>query len=297
MFSASPQKTFTKGRFMTTTSSQTTITSGTTPGLIDIQSSGDTRGVAIRQVGVSHVDMPINILEKSGSVQRVNADITMSVSLPAESKGTHMSRFIKQLTAEHNKTSFSFDLRPFLQDTKTLLEANDAHIEIGFRYFVDKKAPVTGISAPMGFDCRFIADLRGDEYTFKLKLDVPAATLCPCSKAISKYGAHNQRAEIRVCLDVDTAHEETPVLWIEELVRELEDCASCPVYPILKREDEKYVTERAYENPRFVEDVIREAVLVLRNKPCLKGFAVEAEAFESIHGHNAWAKHAEGSLA
>lgn len=260
--------------------------------LVDIQSTADTRGVAINQVGVSHVDMPIHILQKNGTSQRVAADITMSVSLPQESKGTHMSRFIKQLTENHLSTAFTFDLREFLTDTQQRLESTDAHIDMAFRYFIDKKAPVTDVSAPMGFDCRFIASLKGSEYTFKLGIAVPAATLCPCSKAISEYGAHNQRAEIRVMLDIDTQNDHR-VFWIEDLVAELENCASCPVYPILKREDEKYVTERAYENPRFVEDVIREAVLVLREKAYLKGFEVEAEAFESIHGHNAWARHQE----
>lgn len=270
--------------------------SSTTQALIDVQSSQDTRGIAINQVGVSRVEIPLNILGKDGRIQSVSAEVSMTVNLPAPEKGTHMSRFIKQLTQHYKDKVFGWDWREFLTETQSLLEAQNAFIEAKFRYFVDKAAPVSGIMAPMAYDVEFKAGLKGTEYTFELGLNVIVANLCPCSKAISKYGAHNQRAAIRVNLDFDTT-QDAPVLWLEDLIAQLEETGSCPVYPLLKREDEKYVTERAYENPKFVEDMIREGTEVLRNQQSVKGFAIECEAFESIHGHNAWAKHAEGSLA
>ena len=262
-------------------------------GLTDIQSTQDERGIAIQQVGVSKVEMPINIMQKNGSAQTVQALITMSVGLAKEEKGTHMSRFIKQLNASYKSKVFGFDLREFLEETCALLQTDTAHIQMGFNYFIDKKAPISGISAPMAHHVTFDATLtHKTDYDFKLGIVLPVANLCPCSKAISDYGAHNQRCEIRVKLQLFPS-DNYKVVWIEDVLTALDECASCPVYPILKREDEKYVTERAYDNPKFVEDVIREAIITLRNMPGIAGFEVEVEAFESIHGHNAWAKHSE----
>lgn len=262
--------------------------------LIDIQSSADTRGIAIQRVGVKDVEIPMHVLQRDGHTQWVVANVTMSVGLSKEEKGTHMSRFIIQLSENSQSKAFCYDLKAFLEDTQKRLEATSAYIKMDFRYFIDKKAPISGISAPMAYQCRFEATLNGtSEYTFALGVDVPMATLCPCSKAISDYGAHNQRAMIRATAVLDTEGEHQ-VTWIEDLIEALDECASCPVYPILKREDEKYVTERAYDNPKFVEDVIRDSVTVMRNLPSVRGFEVEVEAFESIHGHNAWAHQKEG---
>lgn len=263
------------------------------PELTDVQSTQDNRGIAIQQVGVSHVDMPLKIMQKDGLAQTVQATITMSVGLPKEEKGTHMSRFIKQLNASYKNKIFGFDLREFLAETKELLQSTSARIKMDFNYFIDKKAPVSGISAPMAYKVSFDATLNEQAvYDFTLGITVPMANLCPCSKAISDYGAHNQRCEIRAGLQISPS-DDHKVVWIEDVVKAMDECSSCPVYPILKREDEKYVTERAYDNPKFVEDVIREAIMALRIMPGVTGFEVEVEAFESIHGHNAWAKHSE----
>lgn len=260
--------------------------------LIDVQSTPDERGIDIQRVGVKNVEMPLHILQKDGHTQMVAASVSMSVALPKEHKGTHLSRFIIQLAEHYKSKAFCYNLREFLEETRERLQAEVAYVDIDFRYFMDKKAPVTGLAAPMAFPCSFRAALVGQAYTFTLGVELPIATLCPCSKAISDYGAHNQRAMLRAEIDLDIQAEQ-PVLWIEDVIAALDECASCPVYPILKRADEKYVTERAYDNPKFVEDVIREAIAILRKTPGVLAFNVEVEALESIHGHNAWATHRE----
>lgn len=269
---------------------------GATP-LLDVQGSADERGVDIQQVGVKEVAMPIRLMQKDGKIQTVSAVSRLSVGLSRQFKGTHMSRFIIQLAEWSREKVLSLNLRAFLAEMLERLEVQSAQTEVKFRYFIDKKAPVSDFSAPMAYDCSFngslIREASGEEqYRLVLGMMVPVATLCPCSKAISAYGAHNQRAEIRVqvLLDSETDHR---IVWIEDLARALEECSSCPVYPLVKREDEKYMTEKAYDNPKFVEDVIRDATLLLRNYPGIQGFYIEVEALESIHGHNAWASHRE----
>jgi GTP cyclohydrolase I len=266
--------------------------------LTDVQGSRDVRGVAIQQVGVKEVMVPIQLLQKNGRVQSVSANCRLSVGLSPEFKGTHLSRFVIQLSEWSRGKVLSLNFREFLAETIERLEVESAQTEIRFRYFVDKKAPVSGLSAPMAYECTFEGDYsrsgdgREETYQLVLGLAVPIATLCPCSKAISKYGAHNQRAEIRVRVRIDSESDHR-IVWIEDLVKALEECGSCQVYPLVKREDEKFMTEQAYENPRFVEDVIREVILLLRDYPGICGFSVAVEAMESIHGHNAWACHAE----
>lgn len=262
--------------------------------LLDVQNSLDSRGIALQKVGVKNVEIPVHILQKDGGTQLVTASVTLSVDLAEEYKGTHLSRFIIQLAERSESKAFCYNLQAFLEETRQRLGSQAAHIEMGFRYFVKKASPVTGMVAPMAHQCSFSASLSSNnEYQFMLGIEVPVATLCPCSKAISDYGAHNQRAMIRANILLDTQHD-NQVLWIEDLVAALDECASCPVYPILKRADEKYVTERAYDNPKFVEDVMRECVATLRNVSSVKGFQLEVEALESIHGHNAWAYQKEG---
>ena len=261
--------------------------------LLDVQNLEDQRGIDITWVGIRDVEIPVTVLEKDGKTQRVGAIAALSVGLGAQYKGTHMSRFVEQLAEWSAHHVMTLDLREFLADTKRRLKASTAKLELKFRYFINKKAPATGHAAPMAYGCRFVGSLCSENrYRLILGITVPVTTLCPCSKEISDYGAHNQRSEIRVqvVVDPEPGHR---VVWIEDLVEQLEKTASCPVYPLLKRPDEKWVTEQAYNHPMFVEDVIREATLLLRNMEGVKGFHIEVEAFESIHAHNAWAEHDE----
>lgn len=261
--------------------------------LLDVQDLPDERGVALNQVGISNVDLPFKVLEKGGSIQHVTGSAKLSVGLTQEKKGTHMSRFIEQLAEWSRDDVLSLHLEDFLKDTKKRLKSPSAQVQLGFKYFIDKAAPATGGKAPMGYDCVFDAEINEeDQYQLILNVTVPVTTLCPCSKEISDYGAHNQRSDIRVRLVVDDETEHQ-VLWIEDIVALLEDKASCPIHPLLKRPDEKWVTEKAYDTPKFVEDVIRDVTVALRDLNGIKGFAIQVEAYESIHTHNAWAEHAE----
>ncbi len=264
--------------------------------LLDVQGLADQRGVALNQVGVKNVEIPMQVVQKNGKTQTVQAIATMSVGLPAELKGTHMSRFVIQLSEWSENRAFGLDLKDFLIEAKQRLEAPSAFIELKFRYFIDKAAPVSGLTAPMAYECVFKGSLdEQEQYRFILSLMVPCATLCPCSKAISDYGAHNQRAEIRADIILD-ARTEYPMVWIEDVIAGFEAASSCPVYPLIKRVDEKFITEKAYDNPKFVEDVIRESTLFLRNLDGVSGFNLSVDALESIHAHNAWATHAENYL-
>jgi GTP cyclohydrolase I len=268
--------------------------------LPDVQGLADKRGVTLDQVGVSRVEIPMRVLQKDGHVQLVQATATMSVGLPSTLKGTHMSRFILLLSDWSQNRILSLYLHEFLEESRQRLEAPSAFIGLKFKYFLNKKAPVSGLSAPMAYECSFHGSVdANDVYRLMLSIVVPCATLCPCSKAISDYGAHNQRAEIRVQVRLkpdNTLSNPASVVWIEDLIEGLEQSSSCPVYPLIKRVDEKFVTEKAYDNPRFVEDVIREATLFLRTLEGVTGFQLEVEALESIHAHNAWAAHAENFL-
>jgi GTP cyclohydrolase I len=264
--------------------------------LLDVQGLADKRGVTLNQVGVKNVEIPMQVIQKDGKLQTVQALATMSVGLPAEFKGTHMSRFVVQLSEWSQNKTLCLDFREFLAEAKTRLEAPSAFVDLKFRYFMDKMAPVSGLSAPMAYECSFKGSLdEQDNYRLLLSVVVPCATLCPCSKAISDYGAHNQRAIINATVIIDP-EAENRVIWIEDLVTGLENTSSCPVYPLIKRVDEKYITEKAYDNPKFVEDVIRESTLYLRDVKGLTGFSLEVEALESIHAHNAWAAHAENFI-
>ncbi len=264
--------------------------------LLDVQGLSDERDITLNQVGVRNVEIPMTVLQKDGKTQPVQAMAAMSVGLPGEFKGTHMSRFVIQLSEWGQQKALCLNLKEFLDEAKRRLEAPSAYIELKFRYFIDKPAPVSRMSAPMAYECTFRGSLdTQNKYRLVLGVVVPCATLCPCSKAISDYGAHNQRAEIRaqVVIDPDTDHR---VVWIEDLVAGLEASSSCPVFPLVKRVDEKWMTEQAYDNPKFVEDVIREATLFLRKYNGITGFALEVEALESIHAHNAWAVHSENFM-
>jgi GTP cyclohydrolase IB len=261
--------------------------------LTDVQGTQDTRGVALQHAGVRHVDMPIQVLQKDGKSQTVSALLSMSVGLPHEQKGTHMSRFVVQLADWSQHKVFSVQLREFLQELCQRLDAPSAAVDLEFKYFLSKEAPITKVAAPMGYDVRMQGRLNQGVIEQTLTVKVPMANCCPCSKAISEYGAHNQRALTELVVQLDPNAEASSVVWIEDLIALADESASCPVFPLLKREDEKWVTERQYNNPKFVEDVARDASVALRNKSGILGFTVTVEAFESIHGHNAWASYSE----
>ncbi|HEY3424336.1 MAG TPA: GTP cyclohydrolase FolE2 [Negativicutes bacterium] len=256
----------------------------------DVQNTSDERGISIQKVGVSDVYLPFLIKTKDNSFQPVLAKIKLTVELPKEYKGTHMSRFIEILSDWSQKPVSSREMEFILTDTINRLHATRAHLDIKFKYFIEKKAPVSGLKSMLDYDCLFSARLtKGEHLDFTLGIDVPFTSLCPCSKEISAYGAHNQRGLMKVKIK----HYNGKFIWIEDLATLMEANASCPVYPLLKREDEKYVTEVAYENPKFVEDVLRDLVLVLRKQECVQWFEVEIENYESIHNHSAYAGHVE----
>lgn len=253
--------------------------------LKDIQNSKDNRGIDIQKVGVKNVEVPLNIQRKDEEGQVVNARATMSISLPKDFRGTHMSRFIEVLTEWGQKNLLGVDIKGCLEEIANRLHTDNAHLKFEFKYFIDKKAPVSGLSCPQGYNCGFEGLLNKDDYRFILEVNVPVTTLCPCSKEISDYGAHNQRTQVKVRISYDP----DKIIWIEDLIEVIESCGSSPIYPLLKREDEKFVTEMAYNNPKFVEDLLRDIVSKLSNIDIVNWFEVDCEAFESIHNHSAWA--------
>ena len=261
----------------------------------DVQNSLDNRGVEIQKVGVKNVEIPLTIQRKDEEDQIVWASATLSVSLPAHYKGTHMSRFVEVLNDWREKNLLGVDVQGCVTDVVEKLNAKSGYIKFEFKYFIDKESPVTKIKAPLCYDCTFEGILENyneedEEYQFFLGVKVPVTTLCPCSKEISEYGAHNQRAIV----SVKVAYEDDCHIWIEDLISMIEKTASCELYSLLKREDEKYVTEHAYNNPKFVEDVLRDVVIKLRENPIIDRFEVECESIESIHNHSAWAYQQEG---
>lgn len=261
----------------------------------DIQNLQDTRGVEIQKVGIKDIEFPLVIQRKDKENQEVCARVKMSVALPSHYKGTHMSRFVECLNDWREKNLLGMDIEGCVQDLAERLDAKSAYLKFSFKYFLDKKSPVTGITAPMCYDCSFEGILNDfgeedEEYRFILGVKVPVTTLCPCSKEISDFGAHNQRAIVSVKVSYDTDEH----IWIEDLIKMVEENASCGLYSLLKREDEKFVTEHAYENPKFVEDVLRDVVLALRDNDIVDTFEVECESIESIHNHSAWAYQFEG---
>jgi GTP cyclohydrolase I len=249
--------------------------------LHDVQRRHDTRRIPISKVGVKDISYPIVVMDKNRSVQHTVARVNMYVDLPHHFKGTHMSRFIEILNLYREKIALD-KMETILQKMKEKLGASSAHLEIEFPYFIEKKAPVSGARSLMEYTCEFKASLA-EELDFVLGVKVPVTSLCPCSKELSRFGAHNQRS----IMTVQVRYHE--FLWIEDLIETIESCGSSPVYSLLKREDEKFVTEQAYENPRFVEDMVREATIKLSAMDAVTWFSVEAENFESIHKHSAYA--------
>jgi len=248
---------------------------------IDMQSLKDKRNISIDKVGVKNIRYPIIVEDRVNGTQNTVADINICVELPHDHRGTHMSRFIEVLNHFH-KESLINNLQTFLQEIKKELNADVAYTIIRFPYFIKKTAPVSGIESLLSYNCFFEASLK-DEYLLTIGVEVPVTSLCPCSKEISEYGAHNQRSEVTIQATLNE------FVWLEELIEIVESSASCEIYPLLKRVDEKYVTEKAYENPVFVEDIVREITLKLNEDNRIRTFQVESENFESIHNHNAYA--------
>jgi GTP cyclohydrolase IB len=248
----------------------------------DIQSLPDARKLAIDKVGIKAIRHPVQIMQRAGGVQHTVASFNMYVGLPHQFKGTHMSRFVEILNAhERELTVESFNL--MLREMVQKLEAKEGRIEMAFPYFIDKAAPVSGVRSLMDYEVTFVAQVLKGEQCFAMKVLVPVTSLCPCSKKISDYGAHNQRSHVTV-----TAHT-GDFVWIEEIVDLVEKQASSELYGLLKRPDEKYVTERAYDNPKFVEDMVRDVAAALNRDQRITRYVVESENFESIHNHSAYA--------
>ncbi len=247
----------------------------------DVQNQRDYRKIEINKVGVKNIRYPITVLDKAKGIQHTVASVNMYVDLPHKFKGTHMSRFIEIL----NKYKGNIAMKNFskiLKEVKKRLKARSAHIEVEFPYFIEKEAPVTKSKSLMEYNCRFCGSSNEIE-DFYVGVVVPITTVCPCSKEISQFGAHNQRSIVTVNLRFKK------FIWIEDIIQLVEECASCDLYSILKRPDEKYVTEKAYQNPMFVEDVVREIAKRLKKDPNITWFTVESENFESIHNHSAYA--------
>ncbi len=248
----------------------------------DVQATKDTRKLAIDRVGIKAIRHPMRIQERAGGAQHTIANFDMYVGLPHQFKGTHMSRFVQILNAhEREITVQSFQV--MLREMVDKLEAEEGRIEMRFPYFVDKAAPVSGVRSLMDYDVSFIGEIRDGMQTFTMKVLVPVTSLCPCSKKISDYGAHNQRSHVTVSAQLND------FVWIEEIIDIVEGQASCELYGLLKRPDEKFVTERAYDNPKFVEDMVRDVAAVLNGDRRIEAYVVESENFESIHNHSAYA--------
>ncbi len=248
----------------------------------DIQNENDLRKIAINKVGVTSVKYPITLLDRDSSSQHTICDIDLCVDLPHDFRGAHMSRFIEII---HNyKSSINIDAIPdILENVRNSLNAESAHIKITFPYFMTKSAPISHISSLMPYKVTFIGTKNSNITDIVINVEIPVTTLCPCSKEISNHGAHNQRSFLSISVRTKE------FMWIEELIEIAESCASSQIYPLLKREDEKYVTEHAYNNPRFAEDIVREAVLKLKKNGKITWLKVESLNLESIHPHNTYA--------
>jgi GTP cyclohydrolase I len=249
----------------------------------DVQSSEDLRHLPINKVGIKDIRHPFKVLDKSGGVRHTIATFNMYVGLPHNFKGTHMSRFVEILNAHEEEISVE-SFETMLREMVVRLEAQTGHLEMSFPYFINKTAPVSGVRSLMDYDVTFIGEIRaGGHYRQTIRVQVPVTSLCPCSKKISERGAHNQRSHVTITA---TTNER---VWIEDLISIAEAEASCELYGLLKRPDEKYVTERAYDNPKFVEDLVRDVAGALNKDSRIDAYIVESENFESIHNHSAYA--------
>ena len=254
----------------------------------DVQNDADSRKLAIDQVGVKAIRHPVRVMERpsseraSPSIQHTIATFNMYVGLPHQFKGTHMSRFVEILSAQERELTVE-SFKAMLKEMVKRLEAEAGRIEMSFPYFIEKKAPVSGVKSLMDYEVTFIGEIAKGRQSFAMKVLVPVTSLCPCSKKISDYGAHNQRSHVTVTARTND------FVWIEEIVDLVEKQASSELYGLLKRPDEKHVTERAYDNPKFVEDMVRDVAALLNLDERVSAYVVESENFESIHNHSAYA--------
>ncbi len=248
----------------------------------DIQSKTPSLSIPIDRVGVKNFRYPIVVRRKNNGTQHTVAKVTLYVDLPSEFKGTHMSRFIEALQEWSGVLDYQ-SFKELLKDIQKRLKARKSHLSISFPFFMENYAPKSGIKALMAYECAFGGELEDKKLTMFLEVNVPVMTVCPCSLAICERGAHSQRANIKIRCEFEG------LLWLEDLIMIARNSGSSPVYALLKRIDEKHVTEEAFANPVFVEDVVRRVAIQLKDHPLIKWFRVEVESFESIHNHNAYA--------
>lgn len=247
----------------------------------DVQSERDERNVFLNRVGIRNLRFPVEIRKREGGSQATVANISLSVSLSEKERGTHMSRFVENMNQCGVITPD--DTKDFLMNLAGSLKSESAFLFMEFPFFIEKEAPVSGMKSILDVDCSIDSCVKNGLFDYELEIKVPVTTLCPCSKEISRYGAHNQRAMVKVRVKAEKR------IWIEELVETVEACASSEIYPLLKRPDEKYVTEKAYENPKFVEDLVRDIYVLLDRDERIKAFSIDVESMESIHNHSAFA--------
>lgn len=253
----------------------------------DVQNIADKRHIAIDKVGIKDIQHPIRISDRTTGEQNTIANFNMYVNLPHQFKGTHMSRFVEILN-QHEREITVKSFREMLGEMTKRLQADSGYIEMDFPYFVNKEAPISKVKSLMDYQVSFIGEITGDKTSMTVKVVVPVTSLCPCSKNISDYGAHNQRSHVTVTVRVDS------FMWIEDIIDVVEQEASCEIYGLLKRPDEKYVTEKAYDNPKFVEDIVRDISARLNDETRINAYTVESENFESIHNHSAYALISKG---
>jgi len=250
--------------------------------IADVQGSADSRRIAIDKVGIKDIRHPVRIRDRNEGEQPTVATFNMYVYLPHNFKGTHMSRFVQILNSHEREINVS-SFKEMLREMAERLESEAGHIEMRFPYFVNKRAPITGVQSLLDYDVTFIGEIRKGKPVMYIKVVVPVTSLCPCSKEIAEFGAHNQRSHVTVQV------RNRGFMWIEEIIDIVEAQASCELFGLLKRPDEKYVTERAYNNPKFVEDMVRDVARILNEDDRVGAYVVESENFESIHNHSAYA--------
>ncbi|KGM06510.1 GTP cyclohydrolase I type 2 [Methylophaga thiooxydans] len=253
----------------------------------DVQNIADKRQIAIDKVGIKDIKHPVKVSDRTKGEQHTIANFNMYVNLPHHFKGTHMSRFVEILNQHENEITVK-SFRKMLGEMTERLDAESGYVEMNFPYFVNKEAPISKVRSLMDYDVSFIGEITGKDTAMTVKVVVPVTSLCPCSKNISDYGAHNQRSHVTLTVRVDS------FIWIEDLIDLVEKQASCEIYGLLKRPDEKYVTERAYDNPKFVEDMVRDIAAKLNEDDRINAYTVESENFESIHNHSAYALISKG---
>ena len=254
----------------------------------DVQNIADKRQIAIDKVGIKDIQHPVKVSDRNSGDQNTIANFNMYVNLPHQFKGTHMSRFVEILNQHEEREITVKSFRIMLAEMIERLQAESGYIEMEFPYFVNKEAPISKVKSLMDYQVSFIGEITGESTDVMVKVVVPVTSLCPCSKNISDYGAHNQRSHVTVTVRADS------FIWIEDIIDMVEDEASCEIFGLLKRPDEKFVTEKAYDNPKFVEDIVRDIAARLNDDERINAYTVESENFESIHNHSAYALISKG---